>query len=483
MNLILGALTLQHFYYEGYAQTQAILELGSFPYYALLSTLHERDYLLSRRSSFGDAYLARGWAHGSDTFWLGFQASAKREAEALEEGVGLVSRWLRRLSAFKLENYALIEQRSYSTGYRSQDNSGFREELRVWGRPFDAALNAELRPLNQELSAELSPKLSAGPLSFRPTLSGGRKAYETVRGFETKDFYEVSGEVALQLGSLSLKPRASRSWQLYAVNSQNSMGGFSAGAEAELALGWVELGLERGFGAGDYFSTPADFTGNWAEARVVLTRERARFRASIRRDWFDYPEGAVPDARDDRVLTTELLLAPVGFLNFGLRSRFRDLVFVDPRRSQESRSHKRFAAFAVVRGGFWEYRSELSASYSLPWFRLSGTLQRAWDNSVRLRAPGRSLEVRVRFQDYGDYSGGIYYRAKSFAEAWLKPKWRLFHWSETFLWAVGRLYAREDLSERAVGFEGGGESWSARALLVKRTGQELKFDISLSWNY
>ena len=479
MTLLLSSITLQHFFYEGYAQTQAVLELGSYPYYALLSGVHERDYLLGRRTALGEAYLAKGWLRGRDTVWLGLKTSGRKEAEAAEEGLGLVNRLVRASGGFRLEHYLLLEQRGYYSPGRFEDNSGFREELRLSARRLDGFLAAELRPLNREAELRLSPRLSAGPLSLLPSLDVGKKGYETVRGFEDKDYYQVSAKANLGLGPLSLKPELSRFWQAYQVNSQNSLAGYSASARANLDLGWFTGELARGFGVGDYFSNPSDYLANWAELGVGLRRRGASFRARLRRSWFDYPEGAVPDARDDRTLTTELSLTPWAFLTWGLRARFRDLVFVDARRSQESRSLKRFSAFTVVRGEGFEYRAELSATYSLPWFSSEGTLQRAWDNSVRLRGEGKAFQLRLRLQDYGDFAEGVYYRSRRFAEIWVLPKKRLWRG----FWPVGRYYWREDLTEEGLGAAARGEGWTARALLVKRTGEELKLDLSLSWSY
>ena len=514
---------VDHSFYHNYGATQSIWDWGKAcgpgNLYFLSALRDERDYLIGRQSSYCEGFLRQSFAFMGDTGAFSLSAAQKKQrgtgyiaTEA--SGGALLFLAFRPYTGIRLNSLSHLESRGYSSRGDHQDNSGVREELGLEiAYPFirgDLGLAGEFRPLNGEKTLTTRPRLLVGPGSLSADFSAGNKYYMTVSGEESKSFYDLSLSGTFpERGFISLSPKFYASAGNYSLNRLNSSA--TIGGELGLTLRTTiagtrwEWGLSRGLGARDFREYQGDEREAWASASFSARKDfpgghGIYLRSLIIREGYDYPQGFLPNDRDDRTLSVitgvRTLLNPALVAELGFLARNQDLVFLRSERSHETRNQDRYALFGKCA---WsgpvavEFRCELSAVYNTYRFNPQDNLLiRFYENALFLKGQRIQSVARLRLQDHGGYAAGIYYPSTFSRELWFQPSFRLFSIGGTGIFMMARYYLRDErergewnrtLEEQGIGLgtrKGG--TLEARVLLVKRTDADPFWDIGLYYN-
>ncbi len=520
---LVASFLVDHSFYHNYGATQSIWDWekawGPGNLYFLSALRDERDYLIARQSFYCEGFLRQSFGFLRDTGAVSMSATQKKQGGAeytATEASGGAALFLaiRPVSGIRLSSLAQIESRGYSSRGDYQDNSGIREDLGLeFAYPFlmgDLGLTGESRPLNGERSLKARPRFLFGPVSLNADFSVGNKYYLTVSGEESKSFYDFSLSGTFPgTGFLILSPKFYASGGNYLLNRLNS--NLALGGEMGLGLGitlagtrW-EWGLAKGLGARNFYEYQGDEQETWARVNFSARKDFPGGHGLYLRSWiirtgYDYPQGFLPNDRDDRTLSTIMGLRSTvsqGLAaEFGFLARNQDLVFLRSERSHETRHQDRYTLFGKCA---WagplsiEFRCEVSAVYNTYRFNpQSNLLVRFYENALFLKSERIQSIARFRLQDYGGYAGGIYYPSSFSREFWFQPSFRVFSIGATGIFLMARYYLRDEkkldrwaraLEEEGIGLgtkKGG--ILDARVLLVKRTHEAPFWDIGLYYN-
>ncbi|MEO0180049.1 MAG: hypothetical protein ABIM74_03075 [candidate division WOR-3 bacterium] len=523
LSVLLASFFVDHTFYHAYGATESIWEWGKLSgpgnIYILAAFKDERDYLIGRRNLYGEGLIRQSFRFMGDTGALFLSGSQKKQgAESFlategSGGLGLLlgtkpTAWMR------FSSLALLESRGYSLAGSYQDNSGIREELGIEiGHRFisgEMGLKTELRPLNGEQSLRARPVVPLPIGTLSADVYSGRLRYLTVSGEESKGFYELTlSGVFPEAGLIRFSPRFYASQGIYSLNRLNS-GGSVGGelgfvARASVAGAQWEWELLRGRGGRDLYEYQGDEQEAWARANFSVRREFSRGRSVYVRSWiskkaYDYPQGFLPDDRDDRALFSviglRMSLRPNLLAEMGFTARSQDMVFLKPERSHETRHQEKYSMFGRCAWGgpiSLDFRAEVSAVYNTYRFNPQANLLiRFYENALYFKTRRFQSSTRFRLQDQGGYAAGIYYPSAFSREIWLQPLLRVFNIGETGMYVAGRYYIRDEddgegwaraLEEEGIGVSAKrGSDFEARVLLVKRTGEEPFWDIGLYYN-
>ena len=520
---LLSSFFVDHSFYHNYGATESIWDWGKAwgpgNLYFLSALRDERDYLIARESFYYEGFLRQSFGFLGDTGAISLSGTQKKQGGTgyiATEASGGAALFLatRPLDGLRLSSLAQLEARGYSSRGNYQDNSGLREDLGIeLSYPLlqgDLGLVGEARPLNGEQSVKARPRFLVGPVSLSADMSAGNRYYLTISGEESKSFYDISLAGALpEAAFLKLAPRFYASRGIYSLNRLNS----NAALGGEMGLGlrttlggtqW-EWGLTKGLGTRDFYEYQGDEQEAWARADFSARREfpgghRVYLRSWIARTGYDYPQGFLPNDRDDRTLSAIMgvrtMISPGLVTEVGFLARNQDLVFLMSERSHETRHQDRYALFGKCA---WagplalEFRCEISAVYNTYRFNPQDNLLiRFYENALLLKSQRIQSIARFRLQDHGGYAGGIYYPAIFSREFWFQPSFRVFSVGGTGIFLMGRYYLRDErergewtraLEEEGIGLgtrKGG--ILEARVLLVKRTDDDPFWDIGLYYN-
>lgn len=520
---LLASFLVDHSFYHNYGATESIWDWGKAwgtgNLYLLSALRDERDYLIGRKSFYYESFLRQSFAFLGDTGAILLSATQKKQGGTgyiATEASGGTALFLatRPLDGLRISSLAQLESRGYSSRGNYQDNSGLREELGLQlAYPIlqgDLGLVGEFRPLNGEQSLKAKPRLLLGLGLLSADVSAGNRYYLTVSGEESKSFYDVSlSGVFPNAGFLRLVPRFYASEGVYSLNRLNSnaaLGGeMGLVLRATIAGTLWEWGLTKGLGTRDFYEYQGDEQEAWAKADFSARREfhgghRIYLKSWIARTGYDYPQGFLPNNRDDRTMSAIMgvrttishgLVTEIGFL-----ARNQDLVFLQNERSHETRHQDRYTLFGKCA---WsgplvvEFRCEISAVYNTYRFNPQDNLLiKFYENILFLKSQRVQSIVRFRLQDHGGYAGGIYYPSTFSRELWFQPSFRVFSVGATGIFLMSRYYMRDErewgewtrtLQEEGIGLgtrKGG--ILEGRVLLVKRTDEAPFWDIGLYYN-
>ncbi|MGB9589902.1 MAG: hypothetical protein ACPL68_03360, partial [Candidatus Hydrothermia bacterium] len=487
--------------------------------YFLSALRDERDYLMGRESFYYEGFIRQSFGFLRDTGSFSLSLTQKKQGGrdylATEASGGVILFLATRPSGrMRFTSMTQMESKGYSSRGDYRDNSGLREDLGLeLVYPFlrgDLGFVGEFRPLNGEKGLMAKPQFFFGPALLSADLSVGNKYYLTVSGEESKSFYDISvSSVFPETGFLSLLPKFYASEGKYSLNRLNSNA--SVGGEIGFVMRAVvagsrwEWGLMKGIGERNFYEYQGDEQNSWAEANFSVRRDFSGghgvyLRSRITKTGYDYPQGFLPNDRDDRTLSVVMgvlaainsnLMAEAGFL-----ARNQDLVFLQSERSHETRHQDRYALFGKCA---WEgplaveFRCEISALYNTYRFNPQDNLLiRFYENVLFLKSQRFQSVTRFRLQDHGGYVGGIYYPSSYSREFWFQPSFRVFSLGATEIFLMARYYIRDEgergdrtrtLEEEGIGLgtrKGG--MLEGRVLLVKRTDEGHFWDIGLYYN-
>ncbi len=521
--ILLGSLNLDHIFYENFGQTQLVADFirptGSGKLYGLASASYQQDVLINRNSQFYQGLIRRSFRFLGDTASIGFYALEKTQSgtdySSSERGAGLLL-----FTGFKatrdtrFTSLSDLVYRTYSSGDSTRGNSGIRQDLGFdlvkSSGSLEARIIAESKQMQSEQTLKLHPKGHARSLDVEFELETGRKSYITVAGNENKAFTEGSAEISLiNTRILTLKPTGFYTQNFYSVNSLNSNISSGLNLEARSRFSFAEtdwdMSLSRGLNSRNFINYQGDEMGQSAAFKMVGSRtfsqdHRVELVTRVEKEWYDYPQGLVPDDRDDRVIFTlgRVIVKPWAnsSLEMGLLNRTQDLVFIKTTRSGETRRQAKYSCYGKLTYSgpvSLDFRNEISAIYTTYRFNpLNNLLVRYWENALFLKGPRFYSAFRFRLGDNGNYMAGIYYPGIFYREIWFQPSVAVIHSSDASLFLAASQYTR---------FQKEGTVWSAytretgmgfeirlslglqsRIMLMKRTDTGFFWDIGLSYN-